>query len=832
MKDRERVRGNRGLGAGLLALVLLLGASGARSEPAWNPYHTTDGSKYGSPSIYAIRAPNIFYHDVGLLQLFVCNIGRVGNGQLGLDSVSAGWRGGEYLYIGALWVGAIASDNLTYCTTGGYDFELLPSLDPIDTMYPAYEGVPGGNRPGFSPTPDDDGDGETDEEFHNGKDDDGDSRIDEDYAAFAQQMYSCEYWDYTEEGRNFNPEHRPMNLRVRQNSYQWATEGSNEFVGFDFEIINDGFEVLRQVYLGFFVDSDAGPKDHDSYWTDDGGVYRSIDTTFVDPTISYSCEDGTSCSNQNLHLDIMAMFDRPDDGVNANGGDVDGVFGGMFLGHTTDPSGENAPPRVEMHTARFFSGSNPYPQGDPRNDTERYDLLKSGDRSGRETTAPDDYRFAFSAGPFRELGPGQTLQFQAAFVVGLGQEGMITNALNAQRIYNGKWRDVDSDVRTGVPTKETCLRVFEPGEQLLWRDPCDSLNPTTRVVKDLVCLPTSYVDNDCDCCTPLFKNGTEAASNGLESLIHWVGTVAPPSPATNTDPAPDPCTNLVLAECAPLRVTLAQDGRVNLAWDNASELAADPIAQKLLFTGYKIWRVEGWDRPVGSAGPAPDDWSQIADLSLKPADGMGVNSPFYLKKFINTDVDSLCKFQTGTTDQDSVKWYYPVGHYGYVDTLGIKNGMTLFYDVTAYSLIQELDAEGNVIRETELGSRPTASEASAVVPRWSPRPLDNVYVVPNPYVRGQNPDGWDLTPSDADPTGTKIAFVGLPADPCDIKIYTLAGDLVAALNNEGCTPFGDVYWNLVSRNGQDIVSGVYLYSVQCQGGSRGKTKTGRFVVVR
>ena len=827
-----------GVLTGLLGGMLFGVGESRATAPTYNPYRTVDGKKYGRAGIFTTRAPNIFYHNVGLLELFVCNIGRVGNGQLGLDSFSAGWRGGEYLYIGAMWIGAIASDNLSYCTTGGYDFELLPSLDPIDTMYPAYEGIPGGNRPGFSATPDDDGDGEVDEEFHNGKDDDDDGRIDEDYSAISQQMYSCEYWDYGEEARNFNPEHRPLNLRVRQNSYAWSTEGSNEFVGFDFEIINDGFEVLRQVYLGFFVDSDAGPKDHDDYFTDDGGYYVSLDTTFTDPAITYTCQvdtngDGTgdeikACGDQSLHLDIMAMFDRPDDGERANGGDVDGVFGGMFLGHTTDPFGERAPTRVEMHTARFFSGSNPYPLGDPRNDSERYDLLQSGDRSGRETTSPDDYRYVFSAGPFRELNPGEHLFMQSAFVVGKFRSGMISNAIKAQIIYNGAWKDVDNNPNTGKAGKETCLHVNEQGETLFWRNPCDSLSPETVTIKDIPCLPQNYKDNDCNCCTPLFHDPVEAANEGLESLVHWVGTVAPPPPKTNIDEVVEGDPNV--------SVTVpAGDRRVVVAWDNNSQLTADPIQRKIIFTGYKVWRVEGWNRPVGSTGPGPDEWQQIADLSLDPDDGLGAESPKFLNRY-RQDIDSLYVVKTGSTvPGEEELWYYPVGRYVYEDTLGLKNGMLYFYDVTAYSVLVDSTSQNTI----ELGSRPTGVEVAAVVPRWdsvAKNDLDRIMVVPNPYIRDENPNGWDLEPSDSDPTGTKIAFARLPADKCTVKIYTLSGDLVQTLDHDGRDSRGGdgiggngtVFWNLVSRNGQDIVSGIYLYAVECGG----KTKVGRFVIVR
>lgn len=806
----------------------------ASAADSYNPYGTS-GGKYGDAHpLFTTRPPNIFYHDVGLLELFVSNIGRVGNGQLGLDSVSAGWRGGEYLYIGAMWIGAIASDNLPYVSTGGYDLELLPSLDPVDTIYRSYEGSPGGNRPGFSAKPDDDEDGEVDEEYLNGRDDDGDGRIDEDYAAVSQQMYACEYWDYTDLSSELNPEHRPLNLRVRQTSYAWSTTGSNEFVGFDFNIINDGFEVLRQVYLGFFVDSDAGPKEADSYWTDDGVALYTTDTTFTDPSINFSCTQGVeqvNCAQQSIHMDIMYMYDIPDDGENATGGDVDGFFGGMFLGHTTDPSGERAPIRTQMHTARYFSGSNPYPAGDPRNDTERYDLLQSGDKSSRPSTQPGDYRYTFSAGPFTELLPGEELQLQVAFVVGQGRRGMVTNALNAQRIYNGRWRNVDSrDDTPPMIGTETCLVAPDEDISLVWRDPCDSVSNTQIVVKEVDCIPTNYVDADCNCCTPTFPSPTET---NVEALVHWVGTVAPPPPGTNAEIDPADVEDAPSAPGVKV-VAPAGDRKVILQWDNLSELTADPIQGIILFGGYRVWRVEGWNRPVGSVGPDPQEWQLLGDLSIAPLDGLGEDSPFYLGRYTNAIDDSTCledgpcfMAPTGAVGVDSLKIQYPVGRYQYVDTLGLKNGMVYFYDVTAYSAWW--DSTTTPPTYFELESLPSAVEEQRVVPVWKTASgLDDVFVVPNPYIANQNPDGWDLTPSDSDPTGTKLAFANLPAEKCTVKIYSLSGDLIRSLDHSGRNNNGTVFWDLISRNGQDIVSGVYIYVIQC--GS--DQKIGRFTVVR
>jgi len=134
-----------------------------------------------------------------------------------------------------------------------------------------------------------------------------------------------------------------------------------------------------------------------------------------------------------------------------------------------------------------------------------------------------------------------------------------------------------------------------------------------------------------------------------------------------------------------------------------------------------------------------------------------------------------------------------------------------------------------------------------------------VWVVPNPY-RGvaaikNRPSAWDLTPNATDPTGTHIDFMGLPDGKWTIKIYTLSGDLVITLTSDdavdastrGATVIdrngvphpnvtrqqdtsgdGEARWNLISRNGQDVVSGIYLFTVQ----SRRGTERGKFIIIR
>jgi len=810
---RNGPRSGRAARWALLAGALALAAGPAAAR--YDGYNPLAQDAQGQP-LYAIRSPHLYFHNVGLLQLMVSNVGVVGN-PFGTDLHGAGWRGGEYLYAASLWIGAIAPDNLAYVSTGAYDYELRPPLAPVYTMYESFEGITGGDRRGFSSSGgDDDGDGLIDEDFHNGLDDDGDGEIDEDYEAIGQQMFSCEYWDNTDEARAQYPDHRPLNLRIRQRSFAWSTEGANEFVGLDYVVLNQGWETLRQIYLGYFVDSDAGRKDADDYWGDDAGELRSVDTTYVDQTILYSCTDRVSglvrdCAQQQLKIDIAFMHDTPGSQTGGNAADdmppgADGYFGGMFLGHTTDPFGERAPDRVQIHTCAFFSGSGVYPDGDPRNDFQRYDLLSRGTKPRRPTSQPADYRYLFSAGPFKELLPDEELHFQVAFVIGAGWRGLITNAIMAQRIYDGQWRDTDGNPLTGCWGQETCLFVEDASEPLFWFDPCDSVAPRQGPFKNTTCdHPSYWRDADCNCCTPIMDSATSCP--GKETLIHWVGTVAPPPPRTSAD---DPRR----------RARMAGDRRVRVEWDNTSELVADPIQQKILFSGYEIWRVEGWQRPLGSTGPTPGDWQKLATLT---ADPVGIELDLADYRF---DVAVIDSFVPNPENPSQPLWKYDIGRYAFEDEVGLKNGMVYFYDVTAYSTW--IDDEGKVQR---LSSQPAAVEAEAVRPLWGAAAgeswKDLVMVVPNPWRGGSEAD---LTPSDADPTGTRLFFARLPEKSCTVRIYTMAGDLVDQLDNLGPDrrPRGTVEWRMLSRRGQEIVSGVYLYAVTCEN----ETTMGRFTIIR
>ena len=230
----------------------------------------------------------------------------------------------------------------------------------------------------------------------------------------------------------------------------------------------------------------------------------------------------------------------------------------------------------------------------------------------------------------------------------------------------------------------------------------------------------------------------------------------------------------------------------------------------------------------------------MREFSRNPLDGLGATSSDWLGSIVDASMPPIDTVATGDRAHP-FEARYGIGRYRFTDDKGLKNGMVYFYDVTAFARRKEpvsrtiITPDGVVSIvidhwvDVESGGVPSATEAEAVVPRWEPSvAVEDVFVVPNPYVAGRQPAGWDLAGNDADPTGTRIAFAGLPEGSSTIRIYTLAGDLVQTLEHDSRTGGGTAFWNLITRSGQDVASGVYLYAVT----SGKETSRGRLVIIR
>jgi hypothetical protein len=131
-------------------------------------------------------------------------------------------------------------------------------------------------------------------------------------------------------------------------------------------------------------------------------------------------------------------------------------------------------------------------------------------------------------------------------------------------------------------------------------------------------------------------------------------------------------------------------------------------------------------------------------------------------------------------------------------------------------------------------------EASKLVNATLVYPVDNpevvkkeglkVEVYPNPYrIDGNYYPEYEKGDGNLD---KRLNFINLPPK-CTIRIYTLDGDLVVILEHdkqEGDLDATTDYWNLVSRNTQAVVSGIYLFCVEDK--ETGETQIGKFVIIK
>ena len=104
--------------------------------------------------------------------------------------------------------------------------------------------------------------------------------------------------------------------------------------------------------------------------------------------------------------------------------------------------------------------------------------------------------------------------------------------------------------------------------------------------------------------------------------------------------------------------------------------------------------------------------------------------------------------------------------------------------------------------------------------------LMEVAVVPNPYVVTAS---WE--PEHLYATGRgqrKIDFINLPPE-CTIKIFTLSGKFVDALEHNSEVWNGAESWDLLSRDGLDIAYGLYIYHLDAPGIGE---HIGKFAVIK
>ena len=230
------------------------------------------------------------------------------------------------------------------------------------------------------------------------------------------------------------------------------------------------------------------------------------------------------------------------------------------------------------------------------------------------------------------------------------------------------------------------------------------------------------------------------------------------------------------------------------------------------FEGFHIWR---------GLSPYPSHMEIIADLSKEDA-------------FRGIKMDSLYFCDWPKYDSRGRKYYE------YVDK-NVFVGFTYYYIVTTYDRGYffghfEHNKEDNYICEDDslqqffdpqYGPKSCESVAKRIMMAVDAGTnIKKVYAVPNPYRTGTSAETSPFYHNFPDKA---IKFFNVPKE-CDIKVYTVAGDLVWSTHySDPSGKNGVVSWNVKNMHGQDVASGVYLF--RCES-STGESVYGRIVVIR
>ncbi len=255
--------------------------------------------------------------------------------------------------------------------------------------------------------------------------------------------------------------------------------------------------------------------------------------------------------------------------------------------------------------------------------------------------------------------------------------------------------------------------------------------------------------------------------------------------------------------------------RAILYWDRTSEASVDPVTGEMDFEGYRVYR----------SNPGDDRGGNILDAASLVAqwDETGNRTGF------NNGFEEVALSEPATFPGDTTRYWFrfPVDNllagWQYLFTVtAFDEG-----DVTAGLPSFESSRTANAIRV--FPGTPAAAGASAAV---------GVY--PNPYRVGA---AWDGTTART----RKLNFYNLP-ERAEVRIYTLAGEIVDEFVHDSATYLGDIRWydnfsgdnrilpggehswDLLSRGGLGVSGGLYLYTVKDL--ASGEVQSGKFVVIK
>ena len=594
--------------------------------------------------------------------------------------------------------------------------------------------------------------------------------------------------------------HAPLGLKVVQRGLTWSLPEYDDFIAFEYYIINTGLNgYLEDVYVAYWYDIDVSSSDNTE--------------PHIDDLVDYEGWDGGN-TNSDI-MDVVDPFDLDNDGItgydewgvpylkdapqnpnyNPGGAEPDGFYDEWAV--LFDEDGDTLYWQKDVDDLGRVAGEPAIVDGQllkgyqfPRSLSYIYD----GDNPG---SSANDYGE-------REKSPPNDGFLGGSIIYTPAPMNTVENGNDYMGAFSHQWWNWESDPMDLDADKLDYMlgqHVASQGKRFL-NNPLELGYPqfdyrfllttgpfdipegdTVKVVFALTCgkgLEGLRVnsDNAIKAYYSGSKNGSPYNPNSFDEDVHWNLPIPPAVPDLSYSP---------------------MSGGVRLAWDTRAEYSFDANLGRIDFEGYQVYR----------ASYNPQDWEMIASFDNRDEPVLVVDVSGDTLNNMTNDGDwillDLPPIQNQFEDQGGVNTWG--------DTIDTPlEGIPYYYAVSAYDgyksaaeagqeLLPSYSPLSNYKKSADNAPIPvfpgTLYETGDDIPS-----LDRVLVVPNPY-RGTAQ--WEQQYED------RIKFTNLPP-VAKISIFSLSGDLIKVI--EHTNGYADEYWDLVSRNNQSVVSGMYIYVVE------------------
>ncbi len=768
----------------------------------------------------------------------------------------------ENLLYASLWIGAIDGDD-TLVTTGlegwGEGRELHPDVSPIGDII--HRSIIDEDAPEFI-----------------------DAVSEQDYIAVYSDTMRGTSQDYF-----FARKHIPLYVKVTQRSYAWSYPYAEDIILVDLEIENVGPRVLHDVYLGLYVDADVGFNG--GYRWDDicGYVPTAIFETpcgdFEDTVnIAWAADNDGDPLDGKFVVDFSIgnpalMFQRKS---------APFAFGTRIL---RSPEVDSPPsfnwwipnydPRFDFGPRRrdnlrdFRTGGIGEPQGDRNkyyimgNGEIDYDQVFVGEIDALNQTwqTPNrvtayriargaDTKYLQSIGPFT-IPTTQSVPLTFAFITGANFHNVPNNGgllyWNPNKYFgNLDFTDLIENARWA---------------SWMYDNPGVDTDGDGYAGKFVVCvLDSTEVDSGW---VPVQADTTYYEGDGVPDFR---GAAPPPAPFVVVTPGLN-------------KLHIRFNGQM-------SETTRDFLINEVDFEGYHVWLARderassyslmaSYDRPnydkyIWNRYNLPFGRFELHDLpftedSLRCIYGSSCDDPYFYPDlytvghpYVHPDFpDSTFYFATHGDNADRFGINTPISRV-YPEALKPPTGTDLDtlteewfaddgflkyyeYEMTIENLLPTVPYWVSVTA-FDFGSPQSeidALETSVTLDAHMRYPLADenqlgdeereVYIYPNPYRLDANyrQHGYEERTDQFRPGYRlrRLRFVNLPPK-CMIRIYSIDGDLIRELEHDmdpSDPNHGHDEWDLISRNTQEIVSGLYYWTVEDT--FTGKIQMGKLAVI-